>query len=169
MNRRIPVKKETALMLAVFAIGISVIALMISFYRNIMEDVDVNTTEMSQVYQYQYEMIVDSRNIGFWQSVYEIARQEALKNNAVLTLNGTDWGQDYDKEDFMDMSIAEQADGIILEYNGEENLEEKINEAVEKGIPVVTVVNDAPRSLRQSFVGINDYQLGQATASRWRT
>ena len=162
MNRKIPVKKEAALMLTVSAIGISVIALMISFYRNIMEDVDVNTTEMSQVYQYQYEMIVDSRNIGFWQSVYEIARQEALKNNAVLTLNGTDWGQDYDKEDFMDMSIAEQADGIILEYNGEENLEEKINEAVEKGIPVVTVVNDAPRSLRQSFVGINDYQLGQA-------
>ena len=30
-----------------------------------------------------------------------------------------------------------------------------------EGIPVVTIVNDAPQSLRQSFVGINDYQLGQ--------
>lgn len=41
-----------------------------------------------------------------------------------------------------------------------QGLEAKINEAVQKGIPVVTVMGDAVHSKRQSFVGVSDYQLG---------
>ncbi|MDO4339580.1 MAG: sugar ABC transporter substrate-binding protein [Eubacteriales bacterium] len=162
MGNKRPVRRELLLLLLAAAISAIFYILVSSYYNKIMEEAGVNTTELNQVYQYQYEMIVDSRNITFWQAVYEIAREEALSHGAVLKLNGTDWGQDYDKVDFMDMSIAAKVDGIILEYSGEEGLEEKIDEAVEKGIPVVTVVNDAPKSLRQSFVGINDYQLGLA-------
>ena len=53
-------------------------------------------------------------------------------------------------------------DGIILQYSGEQGLESKIDEAVQKGIPVVTVMGDAVHSKRQSFVGVSDYQLGSA-------
>lgn len=60
----------------------------------------------------------------------------------------------------MNMSIASNSDGIILQYSGEQGLEAKINEAVQKGIPVVTVMGDAVHSKRQSFVGVSDYQLG---------
>ena len=60
------------------------------------------------------------------------------------------------------MCIAAGADGIILEYNGEAGLAEKIDEAAEKGIPVVTLMNDPNKSARLSFVGVNDYQMGQA-------
>ncbi len=155
------IKREIWLMLLALLVAGLFIILMASYYNKIMESVGVDTSGMNQVYKYQYEMIVDNRNLTFWKAVYENAGEEALKNGAVLELNGTDWGQDYDKADFMDMSIAAQVDGIILEYSGEEQLAEKINEAVQKGIPVVTIVNDAPQSLRQSFVGINDYQLGQ--------
>lgn len=129
----------------VAAAGVMVF-LMTSYYNSVMESAGIQATEMNQVYEYQYEMIVDSRNTAFWKAVYENAREEAQKQGAVLKLHGTTWGQDYDKADFMDMSIASQVDGIILEYNGEEDLEEKINEAVEKGIPVVTIVNDAPKA-----------------------
>lgn len=161
MGKKQSTRKELWLILLAVLVSAMFYILVSSYYSKIMEKAGVDTTELNQVYRYQYEMIVDSRNITFWQAVYEIAREEALEHGAVLKLNGTDWGQDYDKADFMDMSIASQVDGIILEYNGEEGLEEKIKEAVEKGIPVVTIVNDAPKSMRQSFVGINDYQLGQ--------
>ena len=75
---------------------------------------------------------------------------------------GPDRGTSYDKLDYMNMSIAAKADGIILQYNGESGLEEAINTAVDNGIPVATVMSDAVHSKRQSFVGVSDYQLGMA-------
>lgn len=65
---------------------------------------------------------------------------------------GPDRETSYDKLDYMNMSIAAKADGIILQYNGEAGLEEAINTAVRNGIPVVTVMSDAVHSRRQSFV-----------------
>lgn len=162
MKKKWKISKEVCLMLSAAIIALLFVSLMTSYYKNIMKEAGVSADEMNQVYQYQYEMIVDSRNITFWQDVYKNAQEEALKNGAVLELRGVETSEDYNKADYMDMSIAAQVDGIILEYNGEEGLQEKIDEAVGKGIPVVTIVNDAPKSLRQSFVGINDYQLGQA-------
>lgn len=156
-------------MFSLVILAVLFVVLMTFYYRNVMEGIGADAPDMNQEYQYLYEMIVDSRNITFWEKVYEDAAKVARENGAVLELNGTDMGQDYDKADFMDMSIAAQVNGIILEYNGEENLGEKINEAVEKGIPVVTIVNDAPKSLRQSFVGINDYQLGLAYGAQVAT
>lgn len=161
MKKKRKIGKEIWLMLLAAFIAVLFFLLMTSYYRNIMKKAGVSANEMNQIYQYQYEMIVDSRNITFWQDVYKNAHKEALEHGAVLELRGVENSEDYDKADYMDMSIAAQVDGIILEYNGEEGLQEKIDEAVGKGIPVVTIVNDAPRSMRQSFVGINDYQLGQ--------
>ena len=38
--------------------------------------------------------------------------------------------------DYMNVSIASRADGIILQYSGEDGLEDKIDEAVADGIRV---------------------------------
>lgn len=162
MKKRFRMGKELFLFFTAIITVVLSIVFMNSIYGTIMKSAGIDTSEMNQVYRYQYKMIVDSRNTSFWTAVYERAREEALNNDAVLELNGTELGQNYNKEDFMDMSIAAKVDGIILEYNGEEGLREKIDEAISKGIPVVTIVNDAPKSLRRSFVGINDYQLGKA-------
>ena len=130
-----------------------------SYYQKIMMDAGVGE-EPVKVCDYMFEMIVDSPNSAFWQEVYKSAQDTADEHNVLLELKGTNWDADYDKIDFMNMSIAAHVDGIILEYKGEAGLEEKINEAVESGIPVVTVMSDAPHSQRQSFVGVSDYQLG---------
>lgn len=118
--------------------------------------------ESGEVYRYKYDMIVDSPDSSFWQAVYGCAQDCAQKNDAILELKGSGKENDYTKLDYMNMSIASNADGIILQYSGEQGLEAKINEAVQKGIPVVTVMGDAVHSKRQSFVGVSDYQLGSA-------
>ena len=118
--------------------------------------------ESGEVYRYKYDMIVDSPDSSFWQAVYGCAQDWAQKNDAILELKGSGKENDYTKLDYMNMSIASNADGIILQYSGEHGLEAKINEAVQKGIPVVTVMGDAVHSKRQSFVGVSDYQLGSA-------
>lgn len=118
--------------------------------------------ESGEVYRYKYDMIVDSPDSSFWQAFYGCAQDWAQKNDAILELKGSGKENDYTKLDYMNMSIASNADGIILQYSGEQGLEAKINEAVQKGIPVVTVMGDAVHSKRQSFVGVSDYQLGSA-------
>lgn len=162
MKKKLKISREIWLMVLTAVSAGFFIFLMISYYGKIMKNADAAAEGMNQIYKYQYEMIVDSRNLTFWEDVYENAREEAMAHGAVLELKGVENGEDYTKTDYMDMSIAAQVDGIILEYNGENGILEKIDEAAGKGIPVVTIVNDAPQSMRQSFVGINDYQLGQA-------
>ena len=161
MENRHRIGRQVWLMVAAVLVAILFIFFISSYYNTIMENAGAMSEELNQIYKYQYEMIVDSRNETFWQDVYKNARKEALANSAVLELKSAENGGDYTKMDYMDMSIAAQVDGIILEYNGEKGMQEKIDEAVEKGIPVVIIANDATKSTRQSFVGINDYQLGQ--------
>ena len=155
-----PVKKEILLIL----LGIFFVALFLvfmnSFYETVWERSGIDGAEEIQTYDYQYAMIVDGGNEELWDAVYTSAREQAEKYRVNLELMVSSKADGYDELDYMEISIAAGVDGIILEYNGENNLKEEINKAVEQGIPVVTVMNDAQDSLRQSFVGVNDYQRG---------
>ena len=147
-----------------FLIGFTLLILIVyftgeSYYRGLMGAAGQETEE-GRIYKYQYDMIVDSPESPFWQEVLKSARKTAAENDVLLEMKGTDRDTSYTKLDYMNMSIAAKADGIILQYSGETGLEEKINEAENAGIPVVTVMNDAVHSKRESFVGISDYQLG---------
>lgn len=106
-------------------------------------------------------MIIDNLDSQFWNDVYESVRKEAALHDAYVELKGRNQSSKYTAVDFMDMSIAAKVDGILLEFTGEDKLEERINEAAAKGIPVVTILNDAPATDRKSYVGINSYELGQ--------
>ena len=156
-------KKRTNLLVFLMIAGIFVIFYMTgeAYYKGLTGK-SGQQEESSEAYRYKYDMIVDSPDSSFWQAVYGCAQDWAQKNDALLELKGSSKENDYDKLDYMNMSIASNADGIILQYSGEQGLEEKINEAVQKGIPVVTVMGDAVHSKRQSFVGVSDYQLGSA-------
>ena len=156
-------KKRTNLFIFLVLAGIIIIFYMTgeSYYEGLTGK-SSQEKENSEVYRYKYDMIVDVPDSPFWQAVYKCAQECAQKNDAILELRGSEEESDYDKLDYMNMSIASNADGIILQYSGEQGLEEKINEAVQKGIPVVTVMSDAVHSKRQSFVGVSDYQLGSA-------
>ena len=70
--------------------------------------------------KYKYDMIVDSPNSSFWQAVYDCAQEWAQKNDAILELRGSGRESDYSKLDYMNMSIASNSDGIILQYSGEQ-------------------------------------------------
>ena len=156
-------KKQTNLIIFLVLAGILVVFYITgeSYYEGLTGKSNQEEAN-SEVYRYKYDMIVDSPDSSFWQAVYGCAQEWAKKNDAILELRGSGRESDYSKLDYMNMSIASSVDGIILQYNGEQGLEAKINEAVQRGIPVVTVMGDAVHSKRQSFVGVSDYQLGSA-------
>ena len=132
-----------------------------SFYGHVLKKIGVEHAENTKTYQYHYVMIIDNLDSQFWNDVYKSVQEEAALHDAYVELKGKSQSSEYTTVDFMDMSIAAKVDGILLEFTGEDQLENRINEAEKKGIPVVTILNDAPVSRRKSFVGINPYQLGQ--------
>lgn len=154
--------RETALiLLGIFIVGFFVFFTN-NFYKSVWEKSGLEEAEETRNYDKQYEMIVGSGKNEFWQAVYESTLEAAQEHDAYVQFHARDMGDGYDEIDYMEISIAAGADGIILEFNGEESLKAEINKAVEAGIPVITIMSDAPDSSRQSFVGPNDYQVGQA-------
>ena len=162
MQRRKRFRIEIVLMVLSLAIFGLFLGAILFYYDNIFRKTGMKEEKRNRVYSKQYEMIVDNRNSSLWGEVYELAKEEAAENDAFLNIRRTDWSTEYDKIDNMDMCIAAKVDGIILEYNGESGLTDKINEAAEQGIPVITIMNDPNKSSRQSYVGVNDYQMGHA-------
>lgn len=154
-------KKPIYILLIFAAIALLVYMTGESYYNGIIQKAGLDK-KTEKIYQYKYDMIVDSPDSEFWQEVYASAKKTAAGNDVLLEIMGTDRGTSYNKLDYMKMSIAAKVDGIILQYNGESGLEQAINDAVNSGIPVVTVMSDAVHSRRQSFVGVSDYQLGMA-------
>lgn len=101
---------------------------------------------------------MQTKNLSYF-SAFRSIKREAAAENAYVELKGRSLTTGYSMVDFMNMSIASGVDGIWLEYTGEEGLQEKIDDAVMAGIPVITLLNDAPVTKRSSYVGINSYQL----------
>ena len=154
--------RETVLiLLGIFIVGFFVFFTN-NFYKSVWKKSGLEEAEESRVYESQYEMIVGSGKNEFWQAIYESAKKTAENHNAYLEFHASDMGTGYNEIDYMEISIAAGVDGIILEFNGEEALKKEIDKAEAAGIPVITIMNDAPDSKRQSFVGVNDYQMGQA-------
>lgn len=132
------------------------------YYKQTIEGSGLEDTKNMAAYAKHYVLIADSATSSFWNSVYDSASEAAARQGALLEFTGLDFSSDYSTEDLMRMSIAKSVDGIMLQYTGSEQMKELIDEAVEKGIPVVTISDDAPQSKRQSFVGVSNYELGQA-------
>lgn len=143
--------------------------LTISFYGYVLQKIGVEYAENSRTFDKHFVMIVGNTESQFWKDAYSSVKEEAAFQNAYVELKGTNQSSSYTMTDYMDMSIAAKVDGILLECTAQASLEEKINEANASGIPVVTILNDAPLTERKSYVGINPYQLGQEYASQiWK-
>ncbi|RGY96452.1 substrate-binding domain-containing protein [Clostridium sp. AM58-1XD] len=153
-------RKIILLFLGVFFIGFLTF-LTRSYYDNVLDKIGADNLENVRTFKYHFVAIVDNSELPFWQDVFQSMKKEAENQEVLLELWGKNKSTEYTTLDFMDMGIAAKVDGIILEYTGEWKLEGKIKEAQEKGIPVVTILKDAPNSRRVSYVGINSYQLGQ--------
>ena len=133
-------------------------------YQSILDRVGVNRKENITTYSRHYALITDDTYASYWDEVYAYAQEEANPRDAYVEhLSWTPEGK-YTMCDLMDKSMACGVDGIILVANTEEGLEGKINEATERGIPVVTLMEDVPQSQRISYIGINPISMGSAYA-----
>lgn len=109
---------------------------------------------------YHFVMVSKAVADPFWREVYDGAREAAAECNAVVELDGPAIENAGEELSGLDRAIAASVDGIISHVTDASLAGEYIDKAVEHGIPVFTLGNDAPASKRQSFIGINSYNLG---------
>ncbi|MDD3361280.1 MAG: sugar ABC transporter substrate-binding protein [Hespellia sp.] len=130
-------------------------------FSHAVRAVNLGETRGAKKYEYHFVMIHSGSNDNFWTSLYEGAKAAGEKVNAYVENFSESVPGDYSEEDLMDMAIAAKADGIIVEGSKSDAMGELINRAEDKGITVVTVLQDVADSKRRTFVGINTYSMGE--------
>ncbi|SFR84556.1 substrate-binding domain-containing protein [Anaeromicropila populeti] len=156
-------KNQVILLAAVSSIlaGIVIIIIGMTFYNYKISEIGIEENGSYKEYQYHYALISEKADALFWEAIYNGALEAGKAQNIYVEKMGSNLSADYLLYDLMKIAIAAQVDGIIIEPNEDERIVELINEADKAGIPVITVIMDAPQSSRKSFIGINSYNQGQ--------
>ncbi len=142
--------------------GVLLIIIGMTYYKYRISELGIEDTAVYTNYTYHYAIISEETDADFWKAIYQGALKEGKDRDVYVEKTGSSLFVDYSLADLMRIAIASDVDGIILEPNGEEEIIDLINEAVDEGIPVITVMKDVPNSKRKSYVGINTYKQGQA-------
>nr|MBQ8253810.1 substrate-binding domain-containing protein [Lachnospiraceae bacterium] len=165
MKRKNILESRRALKRLCFLMGLLLAAIflasMVYFRYKIRESAELVDSLEYHTYDKYYVIITDNRKNSFWQSVREGAAEAGGDSGVFVEMFGENLSVDYDKEELMKIAIDAKVDGIIVEAEESAYMKECIRRADEAGIPVVTALSDSPESLRQSYVGINNYNLGR--------
>ena len=146
------------------AAGFIIILLGMTYYKNRVADVASADAVNYNNYKYHFAIISEEADEPFWEAIYQGAYEKGKEHEVYVEKIGSNLSITYPLNDLMKIAIASKIDGIIIEPNGEEDITDLINRAELEGIPVITVLKDAPESARKSFVGINSYNQGQTYA-----
>lgn len=145
--------------------GVLVYFTSVSAYKVFRADWRLPRTPVQQPAEYRLVLITQELETPFWDKVGYGARSEAAKHNASLEVWGSYGG---DSEAFLkkiEIAIHSRVDGIIVQGLDADAFKDLVKyKAAAYGIPVITVANDVPDSLRRTYVGSDQYLAGQMIA-----
>lgn len=120
---------------------------------------------ISPKYQYHCVFITENNSDPFWNSIYEGAKEEGKEKDIYVEKYGESLALNYTPEENMEMAIASGVDAVIVEGRESPEMTQLIDLAQDKGIVVTTIYTDNVNSKRQSFIGVNNFQMGYALCS----
>ncbi|SKA72019.1 ribose transport system substrate-binding protein [Eubacterium uniforme] len=144
------------------ALGLIIISSIVFFKQRIRKTEEFLSKDKINTYDKYYVMIANNMEEDIRNSIYESALKTAKENDAYVDLLGSNLDEEYRVEDLLKMAINMGVDGIILEGDNTEEVNELAKEANERNIPIVTICEDiADEENRKSYIGINKYELGR--------
>lgn len=161
-TRKSTVFLVSLLVVTVFLLAISTVLLV----RIGTRAADVTIKRVGDDFKWHIMMIAKRTDSPFWQAVYEGAREEGLARGAVIELVGPSSDADRQTGAFwLDYSVAARANGILSYLGDTSPTREALASAARRGIPVIALESDAIPDSRQSFVGVNSFELGKLLGS----
>ena len=153
------IKRKITIFLLVAVFILAPVVLMV--YGRVLYGGTSKEIEQMTTYGRHYVMITGEEDSGLWDAVYESARTEGEKQGIYVERFGDNLAVKYDTCQLVKMAVQASVDGIIVNGDDSDEMTACINEAVNQGIPVATVLNDCSGSKRQCFAGANNYNIGQ--------
>jgi len=143
-------------------IGIVIGFLIISFFLfNSFQLINGNYNDYEKDFSKSYILIKRESNNYLWNNIEKGIVDNCETNNiAIQILNSDNTGLLSQKELFA-MAVAGKSNGIIISGYNSNEMEELLNKAEDKEIPIVFINNDGTSELRDTFIGPNNYQIGQ--------
>ncbi|MDD3139384.1 MAG: substrate-binding domain-containing protein [Lachnospiraceae bacterium] len=166
IRKKLNDREIVVLTLIIVVVLITIILVGATWYGGKYSTVNLSGGEEYKEYKYHYMLIGQARDEEFWDDIYKGAKNAGIKKEIYVEDLRKNLEQEYSTTDMMTMAIAAKVDGIIVEGDESKELDEMINKASEANIPVITILEDNPQSKRKSFVGINDYKLGEMYGSQ---
>lgn len=145
---------------AVIVLILTTVLSAVLFQRLIDKSLTETDTFEPKYYKYHFALISPDYDDPFWISVWNAANVSAGEVDAYVEWVGRELSEEFSAPELMRAAIEESVDGILVRPDGSPEMAELINEAVERGIPVITLISDALGSERQGFMGYNSYDLG---------
>lgn len=96
----------------------------------------------------------------YWRLIEHGARSAAEQNHATLEYIGPVEASVSEQIRLIEMAVAAKIDGILTQGLDEEQFVSIVDQAIELGIPVITIDSDAPDSRRLAYVGTDNYAAG---------
>lgn len=114
--------------------------------------------------EYHFMIIANELNFSSGKAFINGVNLACEDYNAVVEIN--EYKRERVEEQIKNISIgvASKVDGIIVQVTDQDLFVDEINKAIDEGIPVITIFEDAARSKRLSFIGVNSYELGKLGA-----
>lgn len=132
---------------------------MIYFRMYMKKDARLYNEEYRKYARY-YALVARDSADSFWSAAYQSMKDEGELTNVYVNKMGDNLADAYTRNSLMEMAIDSRVDGIIYEADDSVESIVLINKAAAAGIPVVTVMADAPGSARRSYIGVSNYNLG---------
>jgi ribose transport system substrate-binding protein len=150
---------------ALFTMGVVLLFISVSFslyfaYKGVQHGAALSERPQEEMATYHLALIPQEIDNDYWRLVQKGAREAERKHEVTLEYTGPNQTDIEEHIQYIEMAIASKVDGILTQGLNEAEFTPVINEAIEKGIPVITVDTDAPDSERITYIGTDNYHAG---------
>ena len=113
----------------------------------------------------KYVLVATNIQLPYWKAASAGLTKLALQMHVRAEFAGPDNFDPKAEQDAFRKAVAGKPAGILISPADPELLKGDIDQAIEQGIPVITVDSDAPSSKRLFFIGTDNFKAGQMGAS----
>ncbi|MBV8897166.1 MAG: substrate-binding domain-containing protein [Acidobacteriaceae bacterium] len=109
----------------------------------------------------RYVLVAAHTGIPYWQEAFAGLRSAGAEMHVKVDLVGPDRYDAKAEQDAFEEAVADKASGILISPADPNLMVSDIDSALQRGIPVLTIDSDAPKSKRPFFIGSDNYAAGR--------
>jgi ribose transport system substrate-binding protein len=114
----------------------------------------------------RFILVTVNSKLPYWQTAAAGLAKAGAQYGVKVDVRGPDtYDPDAEVKDFREAAALKPA-GILVSVADTASMQPAINDAIDAGIPVITVDSDAPASKRLYFIGTNNLQAGRLGGQR---